>query len=419
MPGESETPQAPPSVAGSSRRRVLWAAAITAVVVIVPLGYWLRGYLHRPEPPLPDLSEVDPEVAEAVQEARQEVLRHRTSAPAWGRLGEVLNAHELNQDALRCFAQAEALDHRELAWPYLQGLILLAYDPEAAIPCLERAVARSPDGPLIPRLVLAETLLERGQFHDSQTHLEEALRLEPENTRAQLGLARIAFLRRDWQAGLKHLDACQEDVHCRRLVHGLRGEAWKQLGKPDLARADQEQAVKLPPDQAWPDPYRAEVQQCQRGLPAHMRKVEALLQARQTEDARQELEFITDKYPQSMEAWMRLGGIWHQMQRLDEAARCYQKAVQVAPAAAEAWFRLGTMQALLGRAPEAIESFRQAIGLKPHHAQAHYNLGRCLQKQGDPKGAAAEFEAALNSRPDYELARTALRELQSQRGKER
>jgi tetratricopeptide (TPR) repeat protein len=395
-----------PSSESSRRRRWLVGGLIVGVVLALVLGIriWRRPSVA---PPLPDLAAVDPEVAEAVQEARRLVIQKPSAASAWGRLGMVLRAHDFGPEANRCFQEAERLDPREARWPYVQGLTLVLTEPEEGIRCLERAVERCGDSLSVPQLRLAEALLEQGRLDEAQSHLEQVLRREPENCRARLGLGRLAILRENWQAGLDQLEACLADEHARKLAYTLRAEAWARLGQPDRARTEQQRAAELPADQRWPDPFAEEVLALQRGLGARLIQADALARASRWAEATGLLKQTLTKYPQSIPAWLRLGEAWRQQGQLDQAEEALQRAVQADPEAAEAWFRLGCVQAL-GRPREAADSFRRAIRLKPDHALAHFNLAHRLKELGDPAGAAEEFRAVLRCRPDYAPAQAAL-----------
>jgi tetratricopeptide (TPR) repeat protein len=395
--------------------RFLFCIGVAAAIAIA-LGVGLWHPRSLPEPPLPDLTGADEEVVETIQQAREKVLQARKSSAAWGHLGEVLLAHTFNREANLCFQQAESLDPHEPAWPYLQGLNLHTYDPEASIPCLERAVRCCDKRQVVPRLLLAEALLERDRREEALSLLKQVQAADPGNLRARLLLGRVEILRQNWQAGLARLEACRNDVHARKRSATLRAEAWNQLGEMEKALAERRRAAELPEDQPWPDPFYEKIVKLQRGLRARFVSVDYLIQSGRVAEALQLLTQTVEKYPSSLESWMRLGEAWTRVGKLDRAQACFQKATNLAPDLAEAWFRLGCIQAQ-ARSPEAEASFRQAIHCKPHYSQAHYNLGQCLKERGRREDAAAEFREALRCRPDYDLARTALRELETQKEK--
>jgi tetratricopeptide (TPR) repeat protein len=411
------TPPRPPSPSASTTgSRARFVAAILGVVVIaVAVGTWIWLRPHPPLPPLPDYSGVDPEVVTAITTARDDVTARPSSEQAWGRLGMVLLAHDFEEEAVVCFQEAERLGPRQPRWPYLQGLILVRIDPDAGILCFERAVERCADDPIVPRVRLAEALLERGRLEEAQTHLERAILRDPDSIYARFWLGRLALLRENWIAALEHLAACIEDKHARKLAHTLRADLWNRLGEAEKARAEQERAALLPDDVRWPDPFVSEVLELKRGLRARLESADSLTREGKTGEVIVLLEETAGKYPKSAETWMRLGDLWRISRRLDRAEESFRRATQVDPEAAEPWFRLGTVYQAQGQPREAADNFRRAIRLRPDHALAHFDLGHCLNALGDPPGAANEYREALRCRPDFTPAMTALTELESSR----
>ncbi|HEY7314225.1 MAG TPA: tetratricopeptide repeat protein [Gemmataceae bacterium] len=394
-------------------KRFLTPFSLTLIAAAaVGVGVWWWSRMPPPEPPEPDLAEVDPEVVEAIAAARQAVRRRPNDGGVWGRLGMVLLAHDFHPEAQRCFAEAERLDPTEVRWPYLRGLSLLLTEPDAGLRCLQRVAESSGKDPPPPRLRLAETLLTQGRLDDAEHHLEQTRKAEPDNPRLQLNLGRLALLRGQWQSALELLEPCTNDIHARRLAHTLRAEAWTHLHEPDKARAEQRQATEAPEDQLWPDPFVEDVVQLQCGLAVRLRQVGDLLAQRRYPQAVQLLDETVQRYPQSTTAWLHLGDTWRQLGRPDRAEPAFREAVRIDPDSPDAWFRLGYIQAL-DRPGEAADSFRRAIRLKPDHALAHFNLANLLKQLDDPAGAADEFRAALRCQPDYAPARDALRELEN------
>ncbi len=402
-------------VTSSHRHLVtLLSCLLVGVLATLTIGIWLWWRWPRTEPPLLDLAQVDPEIGEAITEARREVLRKPYSSPAWGRLGMVLWAHDYGVESVVCLAQAERLDAREARWPYLQGLKLLLTDPGAGIACLERAVERCRDeDSLVPRLRLAEALMDTGRIGEADRHLTVALALQPNDARVQLDLGRLALLRKEWQRALEHLTVCLTDRHARRLALRLRAQVYRRLGEQEPAERDEGQAGKLPDDETWPDPFAEEAFKLQRGLAARLSTADMLRRGGDLDQAIALLEETAKKYPASTLACLQLAEIWSGLGRIDRAEQVCQQAVRGDPDATQAWFWLGVFQAMNNRPREAVASLRRAICLKPDHALAHFSLGNCLRQLDDPAGAAAEYRLALRCRPGYAPARTALKEVEA------
>jgi tetratricopeptide (TPR) repeat protein len=374
-------------------------------------GLWV--YWPRPghiDPPNPDLADADPEVAERIAQARREVLAAPDSGPAWGRLGMVLRAHDFGEEANVCFAEAERLDPKDLRWPYLRGLTLVLTDPQAGIPCLERAVQRGEEEPA-PRLRLVEVLLEQGRLDEAEHHLKAVLARAPHHPRTHLGLARLAFARTQWTQGLHHLEACGEDVHARKLAHTLRAEAFHRLGQAGRAAEELRLAREAPGDVPWPDPFVQEVEGLQVGLRTRLADADALAHEGRLGEAIALLEQVVRNHPDHGPAWLALGWTLFQARQPQRAERALAQAVRVTPEAVEAWFQLGVARFFLDDRRSAAEAFRMVVRLKPDHTLGHFNLGVCLKELGDRAGARRHLRSALACQPDYEPAQKALREL--------
>jgi tetratricopeptide (TPR) repeat protein len=384
------------------------------------LGAWWWMRTPVPDPPAPDLAEVDPEVAEAITAAQDKVRQNPKDGPAWGELGMVFRVHDFADESTFCFRQAERLDPANPRWPYLQGLTLVQSDFAAGIACLERAVARCGDQPLAPRLRLAETLLGQNRLDEAQAQLDQARKVDADDPRVQLGLGRLAMMRGQWREALKHLEECTSDVHARRLAHTMCAEAWTRLQQPDKARAEQEQAEQAPEDQLWPDPFVEEVLRLQRGLSIRLQRAHNLFEHQRYQQAIELMDDTLRRYPKSTAAWLLFGDIWRQLGQmnpdqqtplLNRAELAFQQAVRIDPESADAWFKLGCVQGL-SRPREGADSFQKAIRLKSDHTLAHYNLAQMLKKLDDPKGAAEEFRAALRCQPGFAPAQKALAEME-------
>lgn len=98
---------------------------------------------------------------------------------------------------------------------------------------------------------------------------------------------------------------------------------------------------------------------------------------------------------------LRLGFIFEQQGRFDEATASLRRAIELAPGLAEAHQKLGLLFASRGQFAEAADSFEQVARLKPRSPEAFYNLGLAQQKQGLAAEAEANYRLALELKPDY------------------
>src|SRR5829696_782528 len=184
----------PTAATTATRRRwlVLGTLAVAAAGGVFAYRH-LTAEPAFPDPPAPDLSQVDPAIRQVIEAERDRVGREPGSGVAWGRMGMAFHAHVFASEALTCFEQAERLDPGNPRWPYFQGLIHLSHDPPGAEAALRRAVALGRDDADGPRLRLAELYLRLGRPDEAREHFEVLSRRQPGHARAHLGLGRVAL----------------------------------------------------------------------------------------------------------------------------------------------------------------------------------------------------------------------------------
>src|SRR5579885_2560730 len=140
-----------------------WIVILFLAVVVGAAGWYVWRHYTAPAPPEVAREGIDPELAQAIQTARQKIQADPYSVQYWGDLGKLLRAAQLYPEAVACFAQAEQLDPENPRWPYLQGESLRLSNTSAALPPLQRAVALSRNSDTIaPFLRLAEANLALG-----------------------------------------------------------------------------------------------------------------------------------------------------------------------------------------------------------------------------------------------------------------
>ncbi|HUP40291.1 MAG TPA: tetratricopeptide repeat protein [Vicinamibacterales bacterium] len=94
-----------------------------------------------------------------------------------------------------------------------------------------------------------------------------------------------------------------------------------------------------------------------------------------------------------------------QANRLDEAARLYERAIAASPESAFLVRDLADVEAKQGKTDEALARYRRAIEMDPSDAASHIRVGEILDASGDLEGAHRMFTEANTLEPSPDLRR--------------
>lgn len=167
--------------------------------------------------------------------------------------------------------------------------------------------------------------------------------------------------------------------------------------------------------------------------------------AGQLAEAQGDFENATTQYrealklnPKHLDAMFRLGGVYVQTQRFDDAITIWQRYIKLTNDAPHGYNNLALAYDAAGRTAEAEQAYKAAIAKDPHHqasrnnyglmlarqnqvdaaieqlsavlppAAVHYNLGRVCEQQGRAEEAKAYYRKALELDPKLRDARSRL-----------
>jgi choline-sulfatase len=161
-------------------------------------------------------------------------------------------------------------------------------------------------------------------------------------------------------------------------VHYYRGRAFTSLRRWREAEDSYARAVEKLPSYtaAW------------RGL------AESRMAQRNLRGAAQAYEKLLPMAPRDALARVRLGEVYRDMGRPDDAARLMREAVALDPAPASYWNSLGMVLGGSGRLADAEKAFGEAASRDADDPQYAYNRGLALQRLGRLDEAAAQFQRA-------------------------
>jgi tetratricopeptide (TPR) repeat protein len=92
-----------------------------------------------------------------------------------------------------------------------------------------------------------------------------------------------------------------------------------------------------------------------------------------------------------------LGATSVQQQKLDEAEKSFNKAIELKPDLAEAYTGLGNVQLARKNTDEAVKTLQKATALKPDQAEAWLALGQAYAAQGNTTEAGQALNQCLQS----------------------
>ncbi len=300
-----------------------------------------------------------------------------------------------------------------------------------------RAVKVQPDDPDAHHF-LARTLLKtHGTDHkavdEALVHLNEGLRLRPDDFRPALLVADIFFSQNQTDAAIEQLRALMaRNVGSAEACYFL-GVATEYQGKIAEAAAHYRDALKKKPD--YPEPYLKlgvilagegkldqAIEEFQRAIRlkptfdlAYYNLGLALEQQGKPERAIEPFEKVAVLKPGFAPARYHLGMVLEQRGKIDEAVAQYSEAIRLEPNNGEAHLMLGLALAHNGRFDEAARQIRETLRITPEDADAHCGLGSVLLSQGEVEAAAEEFRQTLRLQPNHAEARSQLQRLEHAR----
>lgn len=98
---------------------------------------------------------------------------------------------------------------------------------------------------------------------------------------------------------------------------------------------------------------------------------------------------------------LELGNALREINKLDEALDCYNRAIQLQPNLYEAHYNKGVMLVEQGQPQNAQASFERVLELHPEHGPSHYALGKLAAARNDVAAALKHYRQSTLQDPTF------------------
>lgn len=344
--------------------------------------------------PVVDTIEMEPQVAERLEETRAAVLENPASAAAWGEFGKVAHAHELWEAARVAYAEAWALDPTDVRWPYYLGDVLsvVSSDPAEAVRAFRRALELDPDyAPAHMRL--GRVLVAADEPEAAAEHFERALELAPNLQPARVALAQVRLAQGELDIAQELLETVLDATPRNAQALTTLGQVYMRRGRRDEAREVAARAAAAAEYNLFTDPRMGEV--VQEGISSVLLwdRAKAFFDNDNFEQAARGLERVVALRPDNVEARHQLAVALGNIGRTELSLPHLEKVVESQPDLVDARVRLATVLLDLDRPASAVPHLRRALELSPDDPDAGWLLGRALLRSGAVQRALETFES--------------------------
>ena len=306
-------------------------------------------------------------------------------ARVWDALGRAYELQGLRDEAIRCYAQAVALDSRAVdAWSRLGILRLAKDDKSGAQQAFEGANRTGKDGFAV-RLALGDLYAEHGRHDQAVALYQSAASADDGSAEAWTRLAKALPLAgaapareaEAWKRVLQ-LDPSSQDSW---VAFGVACERQGDLAKAALAL---EKAAAMTPAnvEGW------------------LRLAKLDLQRRSPKEALSALEEALKASPGDGRVWLGKGDALLQLGTLDAAVDSYRRATDMAGSAVIAWKKLADLYETRRDTATLMQALKNLVALDDADDGAWLKLGGLLEKANDREKALAAYRRVASLRPD-------------------
>lgn len=364
--------------------------------------------------PVPDQIEKLDSALVALIEQQLDVVRSAPrNAGAHATLGLIYEANNLWPEARQCYETAHALDPAEPMWAHHAAIAAGASgDFDGALALLREGTGVYPDfAPIHHRL--GEALLRTGAFEEAVGAFQRTTATAPNHVAGYVGLGDVNLRLKRPERAIEFLEhAVKLDPQDKKARY-LLGAAYRNVGRNDEAR----KLMILGSDgrtRFISDAWSARLHRYKVSLLVALETSAEHRAAGRMEAAMRVLEDAMAFHGDEVDLLSRLGAMYLEVLRTDDALRIFLRADEIDPSNLSICINLVTCYQRLERYDDALRVADRAVKLGPKVWQAHFNRAVALMRLERWNEARASLEAAQNLSPNNPAVLEQLDKLQQQ-----
>lgn len=329
-----------------------------------------------------------------ISQLRIQIDRGENALSALGNLAMTFHANGFEKLAAELYFRLASLDADNPRWNYLLATIYAGYgQANQAIPLFEKVVRSAPDY-LPARINQGTALYKSGEYEKAALEFKAALKIDPNEQYAQLGIGRIAVDQKDWENAKKRLEKAT-DLPAAKSLLVTTYEKLGDLEKATLSADDQ--AIPLGIPDPWKesifdfcfDSYRISVlvaEKLERGDSAGIEKLLVRAESFDTENALLQRQ---------------LGDLNITKRNFVAARRNLEKAVSINRNDSENWLALLRLEKASNNQNGIAYAVQQGLAANPNSASLLREKGKLLSNTGDYSSAKSYFQKSIEIMPTH------------------
>jgi tetratricopeptide (TPR) repeat protein len=245
----------------------------------------------------------------------------------------------------------------------------------------------------------AQKLAQKGDWEGARREFEKAVKSNPDDVDARMGLTEVLLRLGKFADALPHLRWLAQKTPHNPRVWATMGQVHEQLGQPDEAITALRKAVHLQPDE--PE-FRV-----------HLARV--LINRDRWDEAVYHLRWLAHRVPDLASVQFHLALYYERKGNSRKAFHHAKRTVQLSPKEPDARLTLARIALQLKDVKTAAEQVEALMEQFPTDAKLAMECAKLFAQAGDNERAIRYFRRTLHLRPDNADAHRALADLYSQR----